>query len=393
MKNYGHVAAWIDLDAIYGNLKALKEHTKEGTKLCVVVKADGYGHGAVPVAKRAKGLADFFAVSAIEEALNLKHHDISEPILVLGYTPRESYRTAIMEGVRLNVFHYEMAKALSEEAVRCGKPAIVHIKLETGMNRLGFQPGPKALSEIEEISRMPGIQLEGIFSHFAKADEEDQSFSVRQYERFQSFCLALQEKRVDIPIRHMGNSAVIIGLPQFDADMVRAGIATYGMYPSDEVDRTAVKLTPALRLTSLVTFVKTIEAGETVGYGGTYTAKRKTRIATVPVGYGDGYPRNLSNRGWVLIHGKKAPITGRVCMDQLMVDVTDIEDVKEEDEVVLVGRDGEEQITVEELAGLAGSFHYEFVCNLGKRIPRIYVSGGKIVGTKDYFNDAYSIEL
>lgn len=393
MKKFSHVAAWIDLDAIYGNLKALKEITKKGTKICAVIKADGYGHGAVPVAKKIKGLVDFFAVAAIEEALNLRHHQVEEPILVLGYTPKEGYETAIREGFRLNVYDYSMAEELSKEAVRCGKPAYVHVKLETGMNRLGFQIDKGALEQIVAISHMPGIVLEGLFSHFAKADETDKSFAEKQYKIFCGFADALKEQGVEIPVKHMGNSAAIIDLPKYDIDMVRAGIAIYGLYPSDQVDRSNVKLTPALRLTSLVTFVKTISAGETVGYGGTYTAEKETKIATIPIGYADGYPRNLSNKGYVLIHGKKAPITGRVCMDQLMVDVTDIDHVKEGDEVVLVGRDGDETITVEELAELAGSFNYEFICGLGKRIPRIYINGGEIIGTKDYSNDPYEIEI
>lgn len=392
-KKYSRVAAWIDLDAIYNNLKALKENTKEGTKICAVIKTDGYGHGAVPIAKKVEDLADFFAVATMEEALNLRKHGVKAPILVLGHTPAEDFEKAISEEIRLNVFHIEMARQLSRVAQSLGKRAYVHVKLETGMNRLGFQVCEDSLLQVEEISRLPGIFLEGIFSHFARADEADKTSARKQYEVFDGFITDLKNRGVEIPIKHMGNSAVIIELPEFDVDMVRAGIALYGMYPSDEVEASRVKLTPALRLISQVSFIKTIQPGEAVGYGGTYVAARETKIATIPIGYGDGYPRNLSNKGYVLLHGKKAPITGRVCMDQLMIDITEIEGVTEGDEVVLVGSDGSEKISVEELSSLAGTFNYEFVCNLGKRIPRIYVSGGKIVGEKDYFDDPYEISL
>ncbi len=393
MKEYSRAAAWIDLDAIYGNVKALKENTRRGTRICAVIKADGYGHGAVPIARKLKGLADYFAVATAEEAFNLRYHQIEEPILVLGYVPEDAYERAVMEEIRLTVYTYEMAERLSEAAKKCGKRAFIHIKLETGMNRIGFKPGEEALSQAEAMSRLPGIILEGIFSHFARADEEDKSYAERQYRIFDRFVSALKKRGVEIPLKHMGNSAAIIDLPQFDVDMVRAGIALYGMYPSNEVDRRRVGLTPALRLTSRVIFIKEIEPGETVGYGGTYTAQKRMKIATIPIGYGDGYPRNLSNRGYVLLDGKKAPITGRVCMDQLMADVTDIPEVRQGDEAVLVGRDGEQMISVEELAELAGTFNYEFVCDLGKRIPRIYLDGGKIVGKKDYFTDPYEIVL
>ncbi|QNM05558.1 alanine racemase [Qiania dongpingensis] len=393
MKEYSRTAAWIDLDAIYGNVKALKENTRKGTRICAVIKADGYGHGAVPIARKLKGLADYFAVATAEEAFNLRYHQIEEPILVLGYVPEDAYERAVMEEIRLTVYTYEMAERLSEAAKRCGKQAFIHIKLETGMNRIGFRPGEEALSQAEAMSRLPGIMLEGIFSHFARADEKDKSYAERQYRIFDGFVSALKKRGVEIPLKHMGNSAAIIDLPQFDVDMVRAGIALYGMYPSNEVDRRRVGLTPALRLTARVIFIKEIEPGETVGYGGTYTAQRRMKIATIPIGYGDGYPRNLSNRGYVLLDGKKAPITGRVCMDQLMVDVTDVPEVRQGDEAVLVGRDGEQMISVEELAELAGTFNYEFVCDLGKRIPRIYLDGGKIVGKKDYFTDPYEIVL
>ena len=393
MTEYNRVAAVVDLDAIYENLKELKSHIRPGTRVCAVIKTDAYGHGAVPVAKWIRKLADFFAVATVEEGMELRKNGIWEPILILGHTPASLYREAIELGLRMNVYELSQAEAISNIAVSLGKTAYLHMKLETGMNRLGFSPDEGSLQAAETMSRLPGVCLEGLFSHLARADEADKTDAYRQLNIFQKFDAALRARGVKIPIRHIGNSAAMIDLPEFSYDMMRAGIALYGMYPSEEVSMDQVLLKPALRLVSRVIFVKNIEVGESVGYGGTFTAKRKTTIATIGIGYGDGYPRKLSGKADVLLHGKRAPICGRVCMDQLMVDVTDIPDVKEEDEAVLIGRDGNEVITVEELSALADTFNYEFVCDLGKRIPRIYISGGNVVEKKDYFEDFYKTDL
>ena len=393
MTEYNRVAAVVDLDAIYENLNELKSHIRPGTRVCAVIKTDAYGHGAVPVAKWIRKLADFFAVATVEEGMELRKNGIWEPILILGHTPASLYREAIELGLRMNIYELSQAEAISNIAVSLGKTAYLHMKLETGMNRLGFSPDEESLQAAETMSRLPGVCLEGLFSHLARADEADKTDAYRQLNIFQKFDTALRARGVKIPIRHIGNSAAMIDLPEFSYDMMRAGIALYGMYPSEEVSMDQVLLKPALRLVSRVIFVKTIEVGESVGYGGTFTAKRKTTIATIGIGYGDGYPRKLSGKADVLLHGKRAPICGRVCMDQLMVDVTDIPDVKEEDEAVLIGRDGNEVITVEELSALADTFNYEFVCDLGKRIPRIYISGGNVVEKKDYFEDFYKTDL
>lgn len=393
MEDYSRAAAFIDLDAIYENGKALKEKLSPGTKFCAVLKTDGYGHGAVPIAKKLSGLADFFASATIEEAFNLRKHGIAEPILVLGHTQEPALGRAIREGIRLTVYDLGMAKRISEEACRLGKQAFLHVKLETGMNRLGFLPGEETFRSLAEIKAFPGICLEGLFSHFARADETDKTSAQKQYRIFSEFARELSGRGIEIPLKHMGNSAAIIDLPQCQVDMIRAGIALYGMYPSEEVDKKQVSLHPALRLVARVIFVKTIEEGEAVGYGGTFVAKRKTRLATISIGYGDGYPRNLSGKGYVLLRGVRVPIAGKVCMDQLMADVTDIDGVKAGDEAVLVGEEKGERITVEELSALSGTFNYEFVCGLGKRIPRIYKSGGRVVGQKDYFDDEYQVEL
>ena len=393
MTEYNRVAAVVDLDAIYENLNELKSHIRPGTRVCAVIKTDAYGHGAVPVAKWIRKLADFFAVATVEEGMELRKNGIWEPILILGHTPASLYREAIELGLRMNIYELSQAEAISNIAVSLGKTAYLHMKLETGMNRLGFSPNEESLQAAETMSRLPGVCLEGLFSHLARADEADKADAYRQFNVFQKFDAALSARGVKIPIRHIGNSAAMIDLPEFSYDMMRVGIALYGMYPSEDVSMDQVVLKPALRLVSRVIFVKTIEVGESVGYGGTFTAKRKTTIATIGIGYGDGYPRKLSGKADVLLHGKRAPICGRVCMDQLMVDVTDIPDVKEEDEAVLIGRDGNEVITVEELSALADTFNYEFVCDLGKRIPRIYISGGNVVEKKDYFEDFYKTDL
>ena len=393
MEDYSRAAAFVDLDAIYENGKALKARIRPGTKFCAVLKTDGYGHGAVPVAKRLSGLADFFASATIEEAFNLRKHGITEPILALGHTQATALPRAVREEIRLTVYDLDMAEQVSEEACRLGKQAFLHMKLETGMNRLGFFPGEEAFQAAARINGLPGICLEGLFSHFARADETDKTSAEKQYRVFSEFAEELSRRGIGIPLKHMGNSAAIIDLPQYQVDMVRAGIALYGMYPSEEVDKKQVTLRPALRLVARVIFVKTIEEGEAVGYGGTFVAKRKTRLATISIGYGDGYPRNLSGKGYVLLHGVRVPIAGKVCMDQLMADVTDIDGVKAGDEAVLIGEDQGERMTVEELSDLSGTFNYEFVSGLGKRIPRIYKSGGRIVGQKDYFDDEYQVEL
>ena len=287
------------------------------------------------------------------------------------------YRTAM--------FQYEKAKKLSDLALKQGKKAVVHLALDTGMSRIGMKADREHAKEAAAIAALEGIEVEGLFTHFARADETDKSAYEEQYRRYKEFLGYLKELGVKIPIRHCSNSAGIVeSLESNHMDMVRAGIAIYGMYPSDEVDHNSVKLTPAMEIKSCITYIKEIEAGTAVSYGGTFVADHTMKVATIPVGYGDGYVRSLSGKGDVLIHGKRAAILGRICMDQFMVDVTDIPDVQEDDEVTLLGSDGAECITMEELAEKSGGFHYEMVCDIGKRIPRVYLKDGKVVGTKDY---------
>lgn len=372
------VYAQIDLDAICQNIQNVKQKVGADTKVMAVVKTDAYGHGAVPVARALASIGtDAFAVATAEEALELRAAGILEPILILGYVFREDFSRLLKQDITLTVFQYETAKAVSECAQVLGVCAKIHIKLDTGMGRIGFLPNAESFAEIEKIAALPALSIDGIFTHFACADETDKTSCNRQKQRFLDFVSALEARGVHIPCKHMCNSAGIIEFSDGFLDMVRSGIMTYGLYPSEEVQKENFKLAPALQLKSHVSFVKTVEKGFTVSYGSTYTTEQKTVIATVPVGYGDGYPRALSNVGRVLIHGQYAPIIGRVCMDQFMVDVTEIPNVQAGDCVTLIGTDGQHRIPVEEVAALAHSFNYELCCGLNKRVPRVYLQDGK----------------
>ncbi|MDO5408232.1 MAG: alanine racemase [Eubacteriales bacterium] len=389
MKTYTRVYAPIDLDAVVYNMESMKQNLTPGTGMIGVVKTDGYGHGAVPVAKAIDEYVTGYAVATIDEALILRRHNITKPILILGVTHPSRYRELIEQQIRPAVFTMEQAKPLSDLAVELGTRAAVHLALDTGMSRIGLEPDESGADLAAAIAALPGIQVEGMFTHFAKADEIDKQSADGQLKQYLSFVELLRARGVEIPVKHCSNSAGIIDMPHANLDLVRAGISIYGMYPSDEVEKSQVKLRPVMGLKSYVTYVKSIRPGQQVSYGGTFEADHVMQVATVPVGYGDGYPRNLSGRGQVLIHGKKAPILGRVCMDQFMVDVTDIPEVQVDSEVTLIGRDGEEEIRVEDLAAAGGGFHYEIVCDIGKRVPRVYLRHGEVVGTKDYFDDEY----
>lgn len=388
MKKYSRVCARIDLDAVEYNLDMMKQNIKEETKMIGVIKTDGYGHGAVQIARYVMEEKDYiwgYAVATLDEAVLLKKNQVKKPVLVLGCIFPDQRDIMIEQEVRMTCYTLEMAEDISKRAQKLNQKAYIHIKLDTGMSRLGFQITEESVEEICRIASLSNLVLEGMYSHFATADETDKTFTKKQLERYLWMKEKLEERKVTFPYYHCSNSAGIIDVKEANMDLVRAGISTYGLYPSNEVEKKNVPLKPALQLISHVAHVKWVESGTPVSYGCTYVTKRRTRIATIPVGYGDGYPRSLSNKGYVLIRGKKAPILGRVCMDQFMVDVTDIDAVTFQDRVTLVGTDGGEDLPVEVLSDLSGRFNYEFVCDLGKRIPREFIRNGKVVEQMDYF--------
>lgn len=382
--NFDSTRVKIDLDAIRRNFDAIR--AKAGVPVMAVVKADAYGHGAVQVARTLQKKCAFFGVSSILEALELRQAGLRNPILILGHTPVNAYPTAILESIRPTIYRWEDALALSQAAEETGMDACFHFAVDTGMSRIGFQATQEDADICAKIAALPGLVSEGIFSHFATADCEDLTRSKQQAKRFDDFCEMLRQRGVEIPIRHLDNSAGLMNFGQH-YDMVRSGIVTYGMYPSEEVDPSLLDLKPALQWLSRVTHVKVLPAGREISYGGTYTTTRETVVATVPVGYADGYRRNLSGKFYVLIRGQKAPILGRICMDQLMVDVSHIPGVTPGDRVTLVGSDGDETITMEQIAAQADSFNYEFVCGISRRVPRVYTSGGKTVHSVHYLTD------
>lgn len=377
MERHSRVYAEIDLDAIEENFERMRKNISPDTKMIAVIKADGYGHGAVPIARmmEKKEYIWGFAVATAEEAYELRDHQIQKPILILGYTFREEYGNFARGQIRPTVFQLDMAEAMSQAAVKAGETLKIHLAVDTGMTRIGFWDDASSLEVIRRIQKLPGLEIEGLFTHFAKADEKDKTYTYQQLERYLRFEHMLEEAGVPIPIRHCSNSAGILEIPGANLDAVRAGITMYGIYPSEEVARDTVPLRPAMSIKSHIVYIKEVEAGVPVSYGGTYVTEKRTRLATIPVGYGDGYPRSLSNKGYVLIHGKPAPILGRICMDQFMVDVTRIPEARELDEVILMGDSREARLGVEELGALSGRFPYEFVCGIGKRVPRVYKRG------------------
>lgn len=362
----------ISLPAISENLSECRKRIGDA-RLLMVIKADGYGHGAVAVGRYVEKQVDYFAVACLSEAVELREGGIRKPILILGYTSPKEYGELLAYHITPTICSYDAAKKLSDTARILGCEAKIHIALDTGMGRIGFIPGEEDADVVAEISRLPGIVLEGMFTHFSKADETDKAYTKEQAARYRKMVELLSERKVEIPIKHCCNSAGIMDFEEYRYDMVRAGIITYGMWPSDEVKRENMSLRPAMEWKAHVVHVKEVMPGTCISYGGTFVAKRPMKVATVSVGYADGYPRSLSNKGKVLIHGQEAAILGRVCMDQMMVDVTGIMEVQIEDVVTLVGRDGDSCITVEQVAEWSGRFNYEFVCDISTRVSRIYV--------------------
>ena len=373
MNRYLRCYAEISLEAIGHNIREVKKRLPEGVKLLGVVKANAYGHGAVPVASYLENQVDYFATATIEEAVELRENGISAPILILGYVSPSQYGDLVEYDITQTIDSYAQALALEKEAARQNRKAKAHLAVDTGMTRIGFQVTEHDADVAAKIADLPHIELEGMFTHFSCADQEDKTYCSMQMEKYDKMTALLAERGVTIPLRHICNSAGIMEFDDHRFEMVRSGIITYGIYPSEEVKKERLDLIPALSWKSHVIHVKEVGPGIGVSYGATYvTEKPMTRIATVSAGYADDYPRALSNQGCVLIHGKKAPIIGRICMDQMMVDVTDIPDVQVEDVVTLVGTDGDETITIEEIANPAARFDYEMLCDISSRVTRVY---------------------
>lgn len=390
LERYQRVYAQVDLSAILYNMERMYGNIAPGTKILGVIKTDGYGHGAVPIGKELERLPYVFgyAVATAEEAFILRQAGLKKPILILGYTFPYCYEELIRQEIRPAVFRQDTLETLNDCAERLGKKAKIHVKLDTGMSRVGIRPDEAGLSFMKEAGKLSNIEIEGIFTHFARADERDKTSARAQLSAFCSFVEETEKLTgMVIPVKHCSNSAGILELPEANLSLVRAGITLYGLSPSEEVSKELLSLRPALSLKSHLVYVKDVEAGTPVSYGGTFVTDKGTRIATVPVGYGDGYPRSLSGKGYVLIRGMRAPILGRVCMDQFMVDVTTIPEAAEGDEVTLIGKDGEEEITMETLGSLSGRFNYELACDLGKRVPRIFVKEGHIISVQDCFGE------
>ena len=389
MEKNSRVCAHIDLDAVIYNAESIHQNIAPDTKIMAVIKTDGYGHGAVEIARELERL-DYiygYGVATVEEGIILRKKGIQKQILILGYVFREHYYDVVKYDIAPAVFTIDMARDLSKAAIVAEKNCKIHFAVDTGMGRIGYQVNEESADEMEQISKLPNIIVEGIFTHFSRADETDRTNTELQISRFHSMIEMLEKRGITIPVKHCSNSAGIVEFPEANMDVVRAGIILYGMWPSDEVSKLKVPLKPVMTLISHVAYVKTLEAGRPISYGGTYVTKNDTVVATIPVGYGDGYCRGLSNKGYVLLHGQKAPILGRVCMDQFMVDVTNISDVKVGDKVTLIGKNGDLEITFEEIGELSGRFNYEFACDLGKRIPRVYYKNGIETRSKDYFSE------
>ncbi len=377
-QEYFRVRAYIDEEALRRNIRTVRQKIGPDVLMLGTVKANAYGHGVERVARilEAEG-ADYLSTAIIEEAVDLRKMGIRLPILVLGYTDPDQYELALEHRIHLTIFSEQQAQILSKKAAAGGKTGLVHLKLDTGMGRIGFECCDESVDAIERIAQLPNLVVEGIFTHFARADEVDKSEADKQQKRYDEMLEKIETRGIHIPIHHTANSAAIMEYPQAHklhteknkavSWMVRAGIMLYGLYPSGEMDRAETKLNPVLSLISHVIHVKDVEDGTPIGYGGTYVAKGRRRIATIPVGYADGYPRHLSGIGYIKIRGKRAPIAGRICMDQFMADVTDIPGVAVGDEVELIGED----ITAEEIAELTGTIHYELICQLTNRVPRV----------------------
>ena len=368
---------WIEIDtrALRENYRAIKNHVGADKKILALVKAEAYGHGALRVAKilEEEGV-DYFGVAFLNEAIELREKGIKKPILILGWTPTEDFARALEYDFTLTIFDKDEAKLLNFMAEHKKRKITIHIKLDTGLSRLGFALHKQTLKDIAEIMEMENLCVEGIYSHFAKSDEKNKESSLLQLDRFNRFILDLKKlTEREVPLKHMANSGAIIDLPESHLDMVRPGIILYGGYPSDEVKKEKINLKPILELKARIARVEKQPRGTEVSYGGTYITERETVLATVPIGYEDGLNRALSNKGYILFRGVKLPIVGRVCMDQCVVDAGRCPDIRKGDLVTIIGSDDEGNLSADEIAGMLGTINYEVFCALSARIPRYYL--------------------
>ena len=378
----------INLDNLAYNIKNLRKYTDKSTLIMAIVKANGYGHGAISASKVfLENGADRLGVSIMPEGMELRKEGIKAPILILNYTPPSQYENLVQYDLIQNIYSYEDAKKLSDVAISLKKDATIHIKIDTGMGRIGFYPNNKSIEAIIKISKLPGIKIEGIFTHFAKSDERDKSFTDLQFKRFMDVVKRLEEKGLYIEIKHASNSAATLDIKKYNLNMIRPGLLLYGHYPSEEVNEENLHIIPAMTLKSNISHIKTISKGSGISYNHLYIAKDRTKIATLPIGYADGYSRMLTGKAEVYIKGQRTKVVGKICMDQLMIDITGIEDVKIGDEVILFGYEEENCPSVEEIASWLGTVNYEVVCMMSRRVPRIYIKDDKLSHIVDYILD------
>lgn len=376
--------AEIDLNNLEHNMKEIAKLC-EGKEIIAVLKADAYGHGALDVARTLiKGGATKLGVAVITEALELRDSGIDAPIVILGYTPLSFAKKLIINDIEQTVYTYQCAAELSKEAQALNKRVKIHVGVDTGMGRIGFLPTKQSINEIEALSKLPNIDIEAIFTHFATADEADKSYTLEQIEKFNRFCDILEKRGVNVGKKHIANSAAIIDMPDTHFDGVRPGILLYGYYPSYEVNRDKLDLKRVLTLKANISYVKTLPKGEYISYGRRFHTERESIIATIPIGYADGYSRQMLNKAKVIINGQLAPVVGSICMDQCMVDITDIGQVKEGDEVILLGEQNGVKFDAEDMAEIIGTINYEVMCMISKRVPRVYIRDGEIVNIRNY---------
>jgi len=383
--DYRPLWAEINLDNFAHNVRSINRLLGNGTEYISIVKADGYGHGAVEIAEACiENGIKWLAVSILDEAIELRNAGIKNPILILGFTPYNKTDVIVDNDIRQACYSYELAEALSASAVKQCKTAKIHIAVDTGMGRIGFLPNKESVETIVKISKLPNLKIEGLFTHFAVADEKNKEYTYQQFEKYNAFLKLLEENNISVELKHVGNSAAIIDLPDMHLDAVRPGIIQYGLYPSDEVLKSRIEVKPVMSLKACIIHVKEVEAGTSISYGRRFITEKKSKIATLPVGYADGYPRLLFGKAKVIVNGKFAPVVGTICMDQCMIDVTGIDDVKVGDEVITMGSDGKISITADDLAAMLGTINYEIVCMFSKRIPRVYLKNGEVVKVKNY---------